>query len=175
VTLHLVRHGRPVVHPGVPPHEWELDPAGYDDVWALRESGRLPGVAAWFSSPEPKALGTAQLLTDTEIGVVEELREHERGVTPWCDDLQEWRSIVASVFTAPEQPALPGWEPLSRTAARLIPAVRRIVTAHGDDDVVLVGHGTAWTLLVAELTGAPADLARWDTLAMPDVIVVEPS
>lgn len=41
--------------------------------------------------------------------------------------------------------------------------------------MVLVGHGTAWTLLVAELTGSPADLARWDTLAMPDVIVVEPS
>ena len=175
MTLHLVRHGRPVIREGVPPHEWELDPAGYDDVWALRESGRLPAVAAWFSSPEPKALGTAQLLTDTEIGVVDELREHQRGVTPWYQDLQEWRSMVWGVFSAPDRPAHPGWEPLGQTAARLIPAVRRIVAAHDEEDVVLVGHGTAWTLLVAELTGAPPDLARWETLAMPDVITVKPS
>jgi hypothetical protein len=41
-----------------------------------------------------------------------------------------------------------------------------------DDDVVLVGHGTAWTLVVADLTGQPPDLARWATLAMPDLITV---
>ena len=174
MTLHLVRHGRPVVRAGFPAHEWELDPGGYDDVWALRESGRLPGCAAWFSSPEPKALGTAQLLTDTEIGVVDELREHERGVTAWYDDLHEWRSIVRRVFTAPDRAALPGWEPLNHTAARLLPAVDRIVAAHGDEDVVLVGHGTAWTLLVAQLTESPPDLDRWASLAMPDVIAVEP-
>jgi len=105
--------------------------------------------------------------------VVDELREHERGVTPWFDDVQEWRSVVRSAFTAPDRPALPGWEPLSRTAARLLPAVRRIISAHGDKEVVLVGHGTAWTLLVAELTDTPPDLDRWALLAMPDVIAVD--
>jgi hypothetical protein len=38
--------------------------------------------------------------------------------------------------------------------------------------LVLVGHGTAWTVLVAELTGAEPDLARWRAMAMPDLIVV---
>lgn len=33
MTLFLVRHGRPLVVPGVPAAEWELDPAAYD-VWA---------------------------------------------------------------------------------------------------------------------------------------------
>jgi hypothetical protein len=38
--------------------------------------------------------------------------------------------------------------------------------------VVLVGHGTAWTLLASELTGRPPDLARWAALRLPDVVVI---
>ena len=45
VTLYLVRHGRPAIDTSRPAAEWELDPAGYDDVWALRASGRLPAAA----------------------------------------------------------------------------------------------------------------------------------
>jgi broad specificity phosphatase PhoE len=55
---------------------------------------------------------------------------------------------------------------------RVVPAVRRILDVHGGDDVVLVGHGTAWTVLVAGLTGREPDLGRWESLAMPDLIVV---
>ncbi len=49
--LYLVRHGRPLIDRSRPAHEWELDPAAYDGVWALRASGRLPDRAAWFGSP----------------------------------------------------------------------------------------------------------------------------
>lgn len=139
MTLHLVRHGRPVIDPMRPAPEWELDPAGFDDVWALRE--RLPGRASWFCAPEPKAQETAQLLTDSDVGIVDELREIE-GETD------------------------------AELLARLLPAVRRILDVHGDDDVVLVGHGTAWALLVAELTGQAPDLETWRSLGMPDVITL---
>jgi broad specificity phosphatase PhoE len=170
VTLHLVRHGRPLIDPERPAAEWELDPAGFDDVWALRE--RLPSSAAWFCSPEPKAQQTAQLLTDSDVGIVEDLREHERG-PGWLDDFHD---RVRAAFAQPELPAAPGWEPMTALAARLVPAVRRILDVHddlaGDRDVVLIGHGTAWTLLVAELTGREPDLARWASLGMPDVITV---
>ena len=168
MTLHLVRHGLPLIDPDHPAAEWELDPAGFDDIWALRESDRLPQGAAWFCSPERKAQGTAQLLTDGEVGLLDELREHERG-PGWIEDFGE---RVRVAFARRDRPAAPGWEPLDATSARLLPAVRRILDVHGDHDVVLVGHGTAWTLLVAELTGREPDLQRWRSLAMPDVITV---
>jgi broad specificity phosphatase PhoE len=171
--LFLVRHGRPSIRSELPPEQWELDPAGYAAIESLRESGRLPSYARWFSSPEPKALETARRLTDSEITVVSDLREHERGPTPWFDDVEEWRAVVHRVFTEPDVPALPGWEPLTATRERLVPAVRTILDAHPGEDVVLAGHGTAWTLLRAELTGDPPDLEAWRALQMPDVWVVQ--
>ena len=168
MSLHLVRHGRPLVDPALPAARWELDPAGFDDVWAMRESGRLPRHAVWFCSPEPKAVATAQLLTEGEVGVVDDLREHERG----AGSVEDFAGTVERAFAEPDRAAYDGWEPLARCRERVGAAVRRIADVHHDEDVVLVGHGTAWTLAVAELTGRPPDLARWRGLAMPDVLVV---
>jgi broad specificity phosphatase PhoE len=133
---------------------------------------RLPETAAWFSSREPKALHTARLLTDADVLVDPDLGEHRRDATPWVAEGDAWRSLVQRVFVAPAVPAHPGWEPLSATLERLLPAVRRILAAH-PGDVVLVGHGTAWTALRAELTGTPPDLDAWAALAMPDVWALE--
>ena len=168
MTLHLVRHGRPLVVPGVPAAAWDLDPAAYDDVWALRASGRLPSRAAWFSSAEPKAQQTAELLTDGGFGVLPDLGEQVRG-GEWVEDLT---GAVRRAFASPDEPAVPGWEPLAACRDRVVTAVRRVLEVHGDDDVVLVGHGTAWTLVVADLTGDEPDLDRWEGLAMPDLITV---
>src|SRR3546814_19821423 len=78
VTVFLVRHGLPLKEPGKTPAEWSLDPAGFDAIWALRESGRLPARAAWFSSPEPKAPETAQMTTDGGVGIVHGRAEQRR-------------------------------------------------------------------------------------------------
>jgi broad specificity phosphatase PhoE len=169
-TLFLVRHGRPVLDPSVPAARWPLAPDASDEVLPLRD--RLPDAAAWFSSPEPKALATARLLTDDAVTVDPHLVEHRREATPWVADVDAWRSLVHEVFTAPDVPAHPGWEPLAATLDRLLPAVRRILAAHAGD-VVLVGHGTAWTALRAALTGTPPDLDAWAALAMPDVWALE--
>ena len=166
MTLFLVRHGRPLVDPSMPAHEWPLDPAAYDDVVAL--APRLPQHAAWYCSPELKAVETAQLLTHGPIGMVDALVEHRRGAD-WVEDFQ---ATVRRAFERPDVPAHPGWEPLADCRARIALAGREILATHGGEDVVLVGHGTAWTVLAAELTDAPPDLDRWASLAMPDVIEI---
>lgn len=166
MRLHLVRHGRPAVDRARPAREWPLDPTSYDDVWALRE--RLPTHAAWFTSPEPKAVETAQLLTDAAVGIVDGLREQHRDGA-WVDAFDD---AVRRAFERPTEPAVPGWEPLDATRERLLAAVAPILATH-DGEVVLVGHGTAWTLLASALTGAAPDVERWARLALPDVITVD--
>ena len=169
MALFLVRHGRSAPRPGAPPHLWELDPAGFDDVWALRESGRLPARAAWFCSPEPKAIATAQLLTESDVGVLDDLREHVRLTGDRIDD---FAGTVRRAFEHPGLPAYDGWEPLAECRDRVVTAVHRVLDVHAGEDVVLVGHGTAWTVLVAALTGTPPDLDRWESLGTPDLIVL---
>jgi broad specificity phosphatase PhoE len=118
--LFLVRHGRPRIEAGLLPSAWELDPASFDDVGALRESGRLPGAARWFSSPEPKALVTAHLLTDTEVVVVDGLREQVRDSADWIED---FGGTVRRAFDEPDLPAHDGWEPLAATPPTTIAVV----------------------------------------------------
>ncbi|HEX4471000.1 MAG TPA: histidine phosphatase family protein [Nocardioides sp.] len=167
--LYLVRHGRPVIDRTLPPHEWPLDPAYADDVRALRP--RLPVDADWFSSPEPKALDTARLLTDRAVEVVPDLREHERHSTAWVDD---FAGVVRRAFEHPDRSALAGWEPLVLTRQRVVAAVAHILGRDPGREVVLVGHGTAWTLLRAAVLGEEPDLDWWSGLAMPDVASCEP-
>ncbi len=169
MTLFLVRHGRPAPRPGVPAHEWELDPAGFDDVWALRESGRLPRRGGLVLLPEPKATATAQLLTEAEVGVVDGLREHVRESTDWIDD---FAGTVARAFAEPDSPAYDGWEPLAACRDRVVRSVRGILGVPTRARTSS-SSGTAprWTVLVAELperarprrglTGTEPDLARW--------------
>lgn len=165
--LWLVRHGQPLIDRSRPAHDWPLDPDHVFAVDAMR--ARLPSGAAWFSSPEPKAHQTALRLADRPVTVVDELREHRRDSPGWIDDFP---GTVRRAFARPDAAAVPGWEPLTALRDRLVPAVRRILAAH-PGDVVLAGHGTAWTVLVGELTGAEPDLDRWGALAMPDLLVLD--
>jgi broad specificity phosphatase PhoE len=50
----------------------------------------------------------------------------------------------------------------------VVRAVAAILDRHHHDEVVLVGHGTAWTLLRSALSGEPPDLAWWAALGLPD-------
>jgi broad specificity phosphatase PhoE len=168
----LVRHGRSAPHPDTPPETWVLADDALADIDALRS--RLPDAAAWFTSPEPKALGTARRLRGADVPVVDALAEHRRG-PHWFDDPAEFRAAVRRVFARPTERAVSEWEPLADLEARLVPAVREILAKHPDEDVVLVGHGTAWTLLRSVLTGEEPDLEAWAALRMPDVWKVQPA
>lgn len=164
MALHLVRHGHPLVNPKVPASEWHLDPARVEDVRELAASGVLPEQARWCSSDEPKAVETARLLTGHEhVETRPELREQYRPAG-WVDAyaVRVHRSLVR-----PDEPALEGWETADSTRARVTEAVTALLQ-ETPGDLVLVGHGTAWTLTVSELTGAPVDLAAWERMALPD-------
>ena len=166
MTLFLVRHGRPWSDQQRPAACWLLAPSTAVDVRRLRASGRLPDQAMFCASPEPKALATACLLTDQPVRVVDDLREQVRD-GPWVEDFD---AAVRRAFARPDEPAHPGWEPLAECRRRVVTAVRGLLRDHPDGDLVLVGHGAAWTIVVAELSGEEPDLERWRRLRMPDVL-----
>lgn len=172
MTLYLVRHGRPVIDTDQPADTWPLAPAYAADIAALRN--RLPRKATrWYSSPETKALETARLLTDTKVTILDELREIGRPTSVWSDDnVETWEDVVRRTLTDPARPAHDGWETADDCRARLVKVVLPLLPGKGEH-TVLVGHGTAWTILVAALTDTAPDLRRWAALEMPDVIRLE--
>jgi len=126
--------------------------------------------AAWHSSDEPKAIATAQLLTTGPVRTWPALREAHR--SDWFATQEEFRAAVLDAFNEPARSARPGWEPLDQTRQRISAAVADLVDQKGDN-LVLVGHGTAWTLLISEITACPPDLLTWKRLRVPDLCTVE--
>lgn len=170
-VLHLVRHGRPVLESHVPADQWRLADGAAAEVERLGAAGVLPQSARWFSSPEPKATATAGLLTSGAVSVVDGLREMTRPASRWLQG-EEWRTTVRRAFSDPDTPAHPGWESANATADRVTTTVRAIWDSGGPTPVVLVGHGTAWTLLLARLTDTPPDVDAWGQLRMLDHCVL---
>ena len=173
-ALTLVRHGLPEIDPTVPADRWQLSPGALPALTQLRLSGLIASGSRWFSSPEPKARESAEALTQSPVAVVEALREAERPAG-WYQNATEFSALVRRSVLEPHTPAADGWEPAAATQARVLAASQAILAKTASDPVVLVGHGTAWTLLVAALTASSPDLDAWESMRMPDLAVLEVS
>lgn len=164
--LHLVRHATPRMDRSRPPWQWVLAPSARESAGRLQDVGVLPVGAHWVSSSEPKAALTAALLTRTSVRLDDDLREARRD--PAFLDLEDFNRLVLRSFADVEASAADGWEPLASTRSRVLAAAAASVTEASGRDVVLVGHGTAMTMLVAALTGAGPDVPAWKAMRMPD-------
>jgi broad specificity phosphatase PhoE len=98
------------------------------------------------------------------------MREAHR--SDWFANHAEFRAAVFKAFNHPGRPARPGWEPLDETRQRISAAIAQLVAEMGDE-LILVGHGTAWTLLISEITGCEPDLSAWTKLRAPDLCTVD--
>lgn len=166
--LFLVRHAEPEIDPTREASTWELAPGQEEQLKTI--AAQLPDGARYFSSPEPKALATARMLTPEPVEVVADLREHERGAA-WIDD---YEGTVMRALLRPIESAHEGWDTCFRTQQRVVAATQRLLDRLPGKDLVLVGHGIAWTLLIADFTETDADPESWAALGMPDLVVLQP-
>jgi len=173
VRIHLIRHAVPVVDRTVPASEWVLagDQPGLTRL--ARGLGRVTERGWWLSSPEPKARATASALTGRQVATDPALVEMRRGRADLTG--AQFVAAVTRALAHPGEPALEGWETAASVADRVCAAaVTACVRAHAGaaTDLVLVGHGTAWTVLIAGLTGTDPDIAAWRRLQLPDHCVL---
>jgi broad specificity phosphatase PhoE len=151
--LLFVRHAQVVLRRDVPASTWELS----DDGRAAAEelALRLPAAPRVVTSPEPKALATAEPIAranGVEVVVDERLREVER----W-PNLPSYEEHVAAVARYLAGEPVDGWEPREQADRRFREAVA------GLDDAVVVTHGTVLALFLG------LDLASWRAMRLPEV------
>ncbi len=123
--LILVRHSQPRIEPNVPPAEWALNDVGRRRAESLAQKLRAYSSNAIWSSREPKALETADIIGDV-VGVPVEVRdgleEHHRENVPFFEEDEEFRRTVQRIFAEPDQTVMgteSGNEALDRFSAAI--------------------------------------------------------
>ncbi len=118
----------------------------------------VPRLAHVFSSPEPKALQTAELLAAAcgcPFVVEEGLRENDRSTTRFLPP-PEFEAVADLFFHNPTL-SVRGWETAQAAQQRVVAAVQRCLARAPSGDVAVVAHGAVGTLLWCHLAGWPID------------------
>jgi broad specificity phosphatase PhoE len=165
-VLLLVRHSVPEVDPASPAEEWRLSDDGRArcERLALQVASYRP--ERLLSSPEPKALETAELIAPTlelQVEVEDGLREHLRRTLPFLPR-DEFLSRMRELFARPDEIVV--GEESARTARARFAAVMNAI----DRPAAVVTHGTVIALHVA---GDDPDggFGFWKSLELPAVVV----
>jgi broad specificity phosphatase PhoE len=178
--LLLVKHSLPEILPEIPASEWLLSVEGRRRCQALADelAGHNPDLI--FSSQEPKAQETAQIVAqqlDKPLFIVSGLHEHERKTVRFTNEEQ----FIANVKEFYEQPdaLVFGEETAAQALNRFSSAVDQLISQNRDQNLVVVSHGTVITLFIAHNCGiepfsfwSRLDLPSFIVLSLPDLVVL---
>lgn len=172
MQLYLVRHAGVTARPGQPAPGWHLSTEGRAAAEALADEPYWAGLPALHSSPEAKAVGTAQRIAARHglpIRIEQDLREVENRV--WVN--QGYREQARRYL---EGDAVHGWEPREVALGRVRACIDGIVARHREQAIAVVSHGLVLTLYLADLLGlgGAASYELWARIRFPDIAVVDP-
>jgi broad specificity phosphatase PhoE len=167
--LILIRHAASQPIPSLSSHLWPLSEQGLQQCATLadRLSAYCPAMLA--SSPEPKALQTAEALAlrfSLPIIALDGLKEHDREGTPYRVDHTDFEAQVQSFFSNPND-LVYGNETAVEALARFETAVAEIIRSAATDNSFIVTHGTVMSLFHAARTRGADGFAFWQSLNMP--------
>lgn len=173
--IYLVRHARTQ-----PTNEeaarWPLSDEGRQQAALLADHPCWRDIAAIISSPEQKALDTARPAAERHnlpLHIDERLRELRRPAV-WVSQ-ERYEQIVFQVFAEPER-SIAGWEPADAVLRRMLAALNEALATRPEQSVALVGHGLAFSLLLANLQGLPQpSLDAWRAIPFAAVAAIDPS
>lgn len=164
--IHLIRHGQVA---GFEDKRYNgqgdvpLTAEGLAQYRALLPRLERCPLGAVYSSDLSRCLQGAQLLaashglTPTATAELRELHIGEWEGLTWKELQarypQEWQARLADIVHY----RVPGGETLLDLAARLRPALRRILDRHPGEEVLVVGHGGVNRVILLDAIGAPLD------------------
>lgn len=171
MKLYLIRHGAVTVRPDRPGREWRLSPEGRAAVGALAKESGWATLSRVCTSPEPKAVATAQRLAgphELAISIERDLREIDGRA--WVGE--GYRAHVRRYL---EDEAVDGWEARVTARERLRSSIDKIVAESGEQAIGVVSHGLILTLYVSDVLGldAAASFDLWSSMQFPDVCVID--
>ncbi len=168
----LIKHSMPTIDPDVPPAEWSLSQDGINRCEALAAHLEKFLPAMLVSSPEKKAIETAELVgakLGLKFSIRDGLCEHRRPGKFLPS--QEFHDNVHRFFDSPAS-IVYGSESSDQAANRIESEIRRALAMCPTGNVLLVTHGTAMTSFIRQHTEAdPYEI--WKSLDLPSYIALQ--
>ena len=172
--LYLVRHAEVLLRGDVPMTSWQLSPTGEQQARDLSRSPAWSELTLIASSPESKAVATAQPIaeaTGLQLRIEPDLHEVDRGTTPLVTQ-EEYDAHVAAHFASPSE-SVGGWETADAARARGVACIDRLA-AEAPGSLCVVSHGLVLSHYLANLRGldAPA-FDEWRAIQLPGIATVD--
>ncbi len=170
--LVLVRHSNPEIEPDQPASEWRLNEVGRRRAELLADRLRGFSPDTVWSSREPKAVETAEIVAaafGVPVRTADGLEEHHRIGVPYFPTRDEFESAVEQLFCSPDQLVF-GTETAGQALSRFTAAIDDVIDA-GQTDTVVVTHGTVMQLYAASVAGV-RPMGFWRRLGMPSFVVL---
>jgi broad specificity phosphatase PhoE len=150
--LFLITHPDVVIDPNQAIDEWVLSEKGIDRAKALMTELFWNDISAIYTSTEPKAKTVAEMAArkfNIPIFEKESLVEIDRSSTGFMP-YDEFMNAVMKFFKKPDE-SCRGWETANASMKRVSSCVEDIMKKSHEENVVLVGHGAAFALLLSYL------------------------
>jgi len=154
--VYFLTHPEVIVDPLIPVPEWGLAERGRQRASDLAR--RLRNIGSVWSSTEPKALETADLIgvrLELVPHALEELGETDRSATGYLTEPEFWANYQE--FLARPSYSARGWETAVDAQRRIVAAVDAVLADQpaGSGDVVVVSHASVGALMLCHLLGTP--------------------
>ncbi len=172
--LVLIRHAAVQISPNVPAVEWQLSANGRTLTRQLASQLIPYHLNRIITSTEPKARETGQILAG-ELGLPRQtavnLHEHDRQGVPFFEQREDFVTAVTRFFTQPDELVL-GRETAVQARERFATAVTRLITAHPQENLAVVAHGTVITLYLCHTNPSIDPIAFWKKLTAPAAFIL---
>ena len=174
-TLILIRHAHPRVDPDKPSQEWDLSDEGRTGAQRLAVGLSDSGIRHIFTSTEPKAIQTAEIVAD-HLGMTAlprgGLQEHDRRGVGFLEPIV-FDQAIRDLFAKPSERVF-GGESGQEVVDRFSAAIGHIERELRDEGLTYacVTHGTAMSLYTSHLAGRDGH-ALWRGLEIPATIRID--
>ncbi|GEM_PF-1254420 len=172
-ALILVKHAMPAVVDSLVPHEWKLDESGQAQAVKfsqfLKNNFDLDKII--YSSDEPKALQTAEIIADTckcKVQSTNELREIDREQASLMEKSENTKKVFEKV-----DEAICGKESAVQALERFEKGIKTILEIGMEEERVVVTHGAVMSLFLAKYNKEMSAFDYWEKLEWPSYAVVD--
>ena len=146
--LIYITHPSVEIVPNIRIDTWQLSEEGQKAAKRLSKLNFYKNVRLVYSSREPKAIETAQILSEKyhfKIKSYKELNELNRSSTGFILP-DEYIKAIQYVYQYPDR-SFQGWEKLDKSYERNTEVLQEIIKKHVGDLIIIIGHGQSGTLI----------------------------